>query len=99
VAVKNTDLIKLVELLPEQARKSAYDYLLFLLDRYQPAVEPLADERIGQIKKDYEKEIQEFETKYESLVALIRKENKTDKERDDLDNWLFYLEQLKSLGQ
>ncbi|MCM3625261.1 MULTISPECIES: hypothetical protein [Brevibacillus] len=99
MAVKTTDLIKLIELLPEQAKQSAYDYLLFLSNRYQPAAEPLAVERIGQIKKDYEKEIQELETEHGSLDALMRKENKTDKDRNDLDNWLFYLEQLKSLGQ
>lgn len=145
MAVKTTDLIKLVELLPEEAKQSAYDYLLFLSDRYQPTTDAditramrsakasllveglyVTDQEealvlsrikgeisqaeflrrakeaavdIDQIKKDYQKEIQEFENKYGTLEALRQKENKTDKDRDDLDNWLFYLEQLKLLGQ
>lgn len=99
MGVKTKDLINLFELLPEQAKQSAYDFLLFLSNRYQLAAELLADERVDQIKKDYQKEIQEFEAEHGSLEALKCKENKTDKNRDDLDNWLFYLEQLKSLGQ
>jgi len=144
VEVKTKDLITLFEMLPEQAKQSAYDYLLFLSNRCQPTVADItramrsakaslqvegldvSDQEvalvlsriqgditqteflqrvkeaaidIGQIKNDYQKEIHEFETEYGSLEALRRKENKTDKERDDLDNWLFYLEQLKELGQ
>lgn len=142
--VKTKDLITLFELLPDQAKQSAYDYLLFLSNRYQSTVADMiramrsakaslqaegldvsdheaalvlsrikgditqadflqrakeAAIDIGRIKNDYQKEIQEFEAEYGSLELLKRKEDKTDKERDDLDNWLFYLEQMKALGQ
>jgi len=144
VEVKTKDLITLFELLPDQAKQSAYDYLLFLSNRYQSTVADMiramrsakaslqaegldvsdheaalvlsrikgditqadflqrakeAAIDIGRIKNDYQKEIQEFEAEYGSLELLKRKEDKTDKERDDLDNWLFYLEQMKALGQ
>lgn len=92
------DYLKLFEILPEKAKQSAYDYLLFLSKRYPPDAEPLTEERIRAIKKAYREELQEFQKKHGSLEALTKKEDKTDKDRADLDDWMFYLDQLKNLG-
>lgn len=63
MAISNDDLIKLVKLLPEHAKQSAYDYLQFLairhtrpdwseIDKIKPDDEPLTDEELRQMKSD-----------------------------------------------
>lgn len=59
-------------------------------------VEEEADRKDGIIEA-YREELESLEAKHGSLEALIQKHEKTDKDRDDLDNWLFYFEQLKNL--
>ncbi len=99
MGVKSEDFIRLFDLLPEPAKHSAYDFVRFLAAQHLSAAEPLSAEKVLQIKESYHQEIQEFKNKYGTLEALMQKENKTDKERDDLDNWLFYLDQLHHLAK
>jgi len=55
--------------------------------------------RKDSIIESYREELENLEAKHGSLEALIQKQEKTDKDRDGLDNWLFYLDQLKNLSQ
>ncbi|MED0675268.1 hypothetical protein ABEV55_14700 [Aneurinibacillus thermoaerophilus] len=63
MAVSKEDVIKLFELLPEDAKQSAFDYLQFLsirytrpnwteIDKMEPDTEPLTEEEIRQMKSD-----------------------------------------------
>ncbi|MFY0545672.1 hypothetical protein [Brevibacillus sp. H7] len=63
MAVSKDDVIKLFELLPEDARQSAFDYLQFLFTRHtrpdwqeiekmEPDAEPLTEEELRQMKSD-----------------------------------------------
>ncbi|CAM3677570.1 hypothetical protein EDM52_23195 [Brevibacillus invocatus] len=63
MAVNKEDVIKLFELLPEDAKQSAFDYLQFLsirhtrpdwkeIDKMEPDAEPLTEEELRQMKSD-----------------------------------------------
>lgn len=63
MAVNKKDVIKLFDLLPEEAMQSAFDYLQFLsirhtrpdwkeIDKLEPDTEPLTEEEIRQMKSD-----------------------------------------------
>lgn len=68
-------------------------------EKQQNALGNLEDEgaRKDNIIKSYREELVNLEAKHGSLETLMQKQHKTDKDRDDLDNWLFYLDQLKNL--